>query len=48
MLPVALFSLLTVLAIGWMLYINAKDRKQLEKQLERELLDDTDDEAARR
>lgn len=44
MLPVALFSLLTLLAIGWMLYINAKDRKQLE----RELLDDADDEAAPR
>ncbi|MDN4059759.1 hypothetical protein QPK31_16155 [Massilia sp. YIM B02769] len=44
MLPVALFSLLTLLAIGWMLYINAKDRKQLEQ----ELLDDADDKAARR
>lgn len=44
MLPAALFSLLTVAAIGWMLYINAKDRKQLE----RELLDDADDRAAPR
>jgi len=43
MLPVALFSALTILVVGWMLYVNAKDRKRFEKQLERALLDDADE-----
>lgn len=41
MVPVALFTALTILVIGWMLHTNAKDRKRFEKQLER-ALDDLD------
>jgi len=36
MLAVALFSVFALLVIGWMLRVNAKDRKVLEKRLERE------------
>lgn len=45
MMPVALFSVLALCAIGWMLYTNARDRKTFEKQLERALQDDDDGDA---
>jgi len=45
MIPVALFSVLALCAIGWMLYTNARDRKTFEKQLERALQDDHDGDA---
>ena len=34
-------AVLTLLLLGWMLCINAKDRKILEKQLENEFGDDS-------
>lgn len=36
------FSALALLTLGWVLYINAKDRMTFEKQLEHALLDDAD------
>jgi len=41
MLALALLSALVLLAIGWMLHVNAQDRKVLEKQLERDFRDDS-------
>ena len=40
MLAVALLSAFVLLAIGWMLHVNAQDRKTLEKELERDFPDD--------
>lgn len=34
-------SALALLGIGWVLYINARDRKAFEKQLEKALADDS-------
>jgi len=40
MLALALLSALVLLAIGWMLHVNAQDRKVLEKELERDFRGD--------
>lgn len=40
MLAMLMCSLLTLLALGWVLRTNAKDRKLLEKELEEERVDD--------
>ena len=36
MLVTILFSMLVLLLVGWVLRVNAKDRKAFEKQLERQ------------
>jgi len=38
----ALLSVLAVLGLGWVLCVNANDRRKFEKQLEQYLADDTD------
>ncbi|WP_305824774.1 hypothetical protein [Massilia brevitalea] len=38
----ALLSVLAVLGLGWILYINANDRRKFERQLEQYLADDTE------
>ena len=38
----ALLSVLAVLGLGWILYINANDRRKFERQLKQYLADDTE------
>ncbi|MFC5461474.1 hypothetical protein [Massilia niabensis] len=38
-------SILALLLLGWVLYINSNDRKTFEKELEEDLADDSDDQA---
>jgi len=38
----ALLSILAVLGLGWVLYVNANDRRKFERQLEQYLADDTE------
>ena len=40
MTTILMFSLLALLPVAWVLHINAKDRKQFEKELEQNLRDD--------
>ena len=40
---IVLFSILALLALGWVLYTNSNDRKTFEKELEEDLADDTED-----
>jgi len=41
MIAAALLSVLAVLGLGWVLHVNASDRRKFEKQLERYLADDS-------
>lgn len=43
MLATTMFSLFAIFVIGWVLHINANDRKILEKELQEELVDTSDD-----
>lgn len=38
----ALLLVLAVLGLGWVLYVNANDRRKFERQLEQYLADDTE------
>jgi len=41
MIAAALLSVLAVLGLGWVLYVNASDRRKFEKQREQYLADDS-------
>lgn len=45
MMIILMCSLLAVVLVGWVLFINARDRKTFEKELEQELENDRDDRA---
>ena len=42
MMTTLLFSLLALLAVGWVLRVNSADRKRFEKELEQDLADDAE------